>query len=303
MVDQVDCAEDRPSLLSSSLTAGHDTTDESLPDVTYLLPDLGQRTLVMGVHNATPDSFSDGGVYAGSSAAVQHALDMDREGADIIDVGGESTRPGSSPVDAEEERRRVLPLIRTLAPLLARPISIDTYKASTARAALEAGARIVNDVWGLQRDPGMADVVAANEAYVVVMHNRTAADPAIDIVDDIRRFFERSLVIARKAGISEKRILLDPGIGFGKTADQSLEAIRGLPAIKALGFPVLIGVSRKSVLARFYDPGVPPRDRLFATIGAHTVAITLGADVIRVHDVKPHIEACRAADALVRGRP
>jgi dihydropteroate synthase len=268
--------------------------------LTALLPELGQRTLIMGVHNATPDSFSDGGVFTESSAAVRHGLDMEREGADIIDVGGESTRPGSSPVDADEEQRRVLPLIRALAPLLSRPISIDTYRSTTARAAIAAGARIVNDVWGLQRDPEIAAVVAERVVPVVIMHNRESADPAIDIVEDMLRFFERSLAIAAKAGIADSRIVLDPGVGFGKTADQSFAAIRAVPRLKRLGYPVLVGASRKSLLARFYAEGVPPRERLFATLGAHATAVALGADIIRVHDVRAHVEACRAVDALTR---
>ena len=267
-----------------------------------LLPELGARTLIMGVHNATPDSYSDGGAFPDSSAAVRHALDMERDGADIIDIGGESTRPGSNPVDAEAEQGRVLPLIRALAPLLQRPISIDTYRAATARAAIAAGARIVNDVWGLQRDPDMAAVVAAHDVPVVIMHNRAAADPSIDIVEDMLRFFERSLGIAAKAGIADARILLDPGIGFGKNADQSFEAICAVPRIKALGFPVLVGASRKSLLVRFYAEGVPPRERLFATIGVHMAAVTLGADAIRVHDVRAHVEACRAIEAVMRAQ-
>jgi len=266
-----------------------------------LLPDLGARTLVMGILNATPDSFSDGGRFVDAEAAIGHARRMAEEGADIVDIGGESTRPGHAPVDAEEEQRRVVPLIGSLAPQLAVPISIDTYKAATARAALAAGARLVNDVWGLQRDPGMASAVAERDATVVIMHNRAQSDPAIDILDDMRRFFEVSLGLARRAGIRESRIVLDPGLGFGKTADQSLEALRRFADIKALGFPVLIGASRKSMLARFHAAETPPRDRLAATLGAHIWAVTKGADILRVHDVKAHVEACRVADSLNRG--
>jgi dihydropteroate synthase len=265
------------------------------------LSDLGRRTLIMGVLNVTPDSFSDGGEYLDASAALRHARTLADEGADIVDVGGESTRPGHTPVGPEEEQRRVLPVVRALACNLPVAISIDTYKASTARLALEAGAAIVNDVWGLQRDPEMAAVVASHGATVVVMHNRAAADPALDVVDDMRRFFDQSLGLARRAGVADDRIILDPGIGFGKTAEQNLEALRRLPELKALGFPVLVGVSRKSVLGRFYDPGVPPSERLFGSIGAHVLAVSRGADIVRVHDVRPHVEACRVADALVRG--
>ena len=266
----------------------------------HRLPALGRRTLIMGVLNVTPDSFSDGGLYLDSNAAIERALQLERDGADIVDVGGESTRPGHTPVDAAEEQRRALPVIRALAQQLTVPVSIDTYKASTARLALEAGARIVNDVWGLQRDGEMAPVVAEHEAIVIVMHNRTAADATIDIVDDMRRFFERSVALARLAGIRDDHIVLDPGIGFGKTAEQNLEALRRLREIKSLGYPVLVGASRKSVLGRFYPPNVPANERLFGTVAAHVMAVHNGADIVRVHDVRPHVEACRVADALAR---
>jgi dihydropteroate synthase len=256
----------------------------------------------MGILNVTPDSFSDGGLHIEPEAALRHGLDMEAEGADIVDIGGESTRPGHTPVPAEEEQRRVLPIIAALAPRLRVPISIDTYKAATARAALRAGARIVNDVWGLQRDPDIAVAAAEFGAPVVIMHNRDVIEPALDIIDDMRRFFERSLQLARRAGIPDSHIVLDPGIGFGKSWDQHLESLHRLPEIKALGFPVLVGVSRKSLLGRFYDANVPPRDRLFGTIGAHVMAVSLGADIVRVHDVRPHVEACRVADAIRRGR-
>ena len=266
-----------------------------------LLPDLGRRTLIMGILNVTPDSFSDGGLFFDREAALRHGRDMEAEGADIIDIGGESTRPGHTEVEAEEEQRRVLPIVQALAPVLRAPISIDTYKASTARAALQAGARIVNDVWGLQRDPDMAHVAAEFAAPVIVMHNRREIDPSLDIIDDMRGFFERSLTLARRAGIPDEHIVLDPGIGFGKSWDQHLDALRRLPEIKALGFPVLVGVSRKSLLGRFYDTNVPPRERLFGTIASHVMAVSLGADIVRVHDIRPHVEACRVADAIRRG--
>ncbi len=262
------------------------------------LPELGRRTLVMGILNVTPDSFSDGGLFNALDAATTHAADLEAEGADILDVGGESTRPGYTPVPAEEEQARVLPLIARLAQTAKVPISIDSYKASTVRRALEAGAAIVNDVWGLQRDPDMAAVVGERGVPVVVMHNRETIDPSIDIVDDIKRFFERSLRLARAAGVPDRHVILDPGIGFGKSWEQHLEALRRLPEIRALGFPVLVGVSRKSVLGRIHNTTVPPRERLFGSIASHVMAIALGADIVRVHDVKPHVEACRVADAI-----
>jgi dihydropteroate synthase len=262
------------------------------------LPDLGRRTLVMGILNVTPDSFSDGGLFNALEAAETHADDLEREGADILDIGGESTRPGHTPVPAEEEQRRVLPVIERLAGRLRVPISIDTYKASTARLAVRAGAAIINDVWGLQRDPAMAEVAGEAGVPVIVMHNRETIDPAIDIVDDMKRFFERSLDLARRAGVPDRHVILDPGIGFGKSWEQHLEAIRRLPEIRALGFPVLAGISRKSVLGRIHNTTVPPRERLYGSIAAHVMAIAYGADIVRVHDVRQHVEACQVADAI-----
>ncbi|WP_201842429.1 dihydropteroate synthase [Microvirga zambiensis] len=271
--------------------------------MTAILKELGTRTLIMGVLNVTPDSFSDGGLFRDPAVAVAHAHDMEQAGADIIDVGGESTRPGHMPVGADEEQRRVIPIIRELAQILKVPISIDTYRALTAQAALRAGARIVNDIWGFQRDPDMPAVVAEHDAFAIVMHNRAEVDASLDIMADMLHFFEHSLTHARQAGIPDARLILDPGIGFGKTADQNLEALRRLPELKTLGFPVLVGASRKSVLGRFYDPQVPPRDRLFGTLGAHLAAVSRGADIVRVHDVKAHVEACRVADILLRTLP
>jgi dihydropteroate synthase len=265
-----------------------------------LLPELGGRTLVMGILNVTPDSFSDGGLFSGEAAAVAQAERLVAEGAAILDVGGESTRPGHVPVPAEEEQARVLPVIRAVASRLSVPISIDTYKASTARAALEAGARIVNDVWGLQREPDIAAVAAAHGAPIVIMHNRETIDAERDIVADMLAFFERSLAIAHRAGIKDADIVLDPGVGFGKTWAQHLEALRRLPEIRALGFPVLVGVSRKSLLGRLHDRETRPADRLYGSLAAHALAATLGADIVRVHDVAAHIDAMRVVDAVMR---
>ncbi len=262
--------------------------------------ELGRRTLVMGILNVTPDSFSDGGLFHAREAAVAHALSMEQEGADILDAGGESTRPGHVPISAEEEQARVIPVIEMLAPRLRIPISIDTYKASTARRGLEAGARILNDVWGLQREPEIAAVAAEHGAPVIIMHNRETIDPNLDIIDEMRRFFERSLAIAHRAGIPDTHVVLDPGIGFGKSLDQHLEALRRLPELKALGFPVLIGVSRKSVLGRIHDRDTAPQDRLLGSVASHVLGATLGADIVRVHDVRPHVEAIRVVDAVMR---
>ena len=265
-----------------------------------LLPDLGRRTLVMGILNVTPDSFSDGGLFIGEAAALAQAGTLAAEGAALVDVGGESTRPGHAPVSAEDEQARIRPVIAALAPHLGVPISIDTYKASTARVALAAGAAIVNDVWGLQRDPDIARVAADHGAPVMVMHNRETIDPGLDIVADMLAFFERSLGIARRAGIADGDIVLDPGIGFGKSWNQHLEALRRLPEIRTLGFPILVGVSRKSLLGRLHDRDTAPRDRLVGSVAAHVLAGTLGADIVRVHDVGPHIEALRVVDAVMR---
>ncbi len=270
------------------------------PGLSDLLPNLGGRTLVMGILNVTPDSFSDGGLFAGADAAITQAERLVAEGAAILDIGGESTRPGHVPVPAETEQARILPVIRAVAPRLTVPISIDTYKASTARVALEAGARIVNDVWGLQREPDIATVAAAHGAPVIIMHNRETIDAEIDIIADMLAFFERSLGIAHRAGIDDSNIVLDPGVGFGKTWAQHLEALRRLPEIRALGFPVLVGVSRKSLLGRLHDRETRPADRLTGSLAAHAVAATLGADIVRVHDVAAHVEAMRVVDAVMR---
>ncbi|GJD85033.1 Dihydropteroate synthase [Methylobacterium haplocladii] len=265
-----------------------------------LLPGLGQRCLVMGILNVTPDSFSDGGKFEKPEAALAQADALAADGAALVDIGGESTRPGHVPVSAEDEQARVVPVIAALAGRLSVPISIDTYKASTAAAALKAGAAIVNDVWGLQRDPDIARVAADHGAPVIAMHNRETVDPAIDIVADMLAFFERSLSIARRAGIPNSAIALDPGIGFGKSWEQHLAALRRLPEIKALGFPLLVGVSRKSLLGRLHDTQTDPSERLFGSIAAHVLAGTLGADILRVHDVRPHVEALRVVDAVMR---
>ncbi len=272
-----------------------------LPHRTGVLA-LGARTLVMGVVNVTPDSFSDGGLHFHVQDAVAGALRLAEEGADILDIGGESTRPGHAAVSAEEEWARLSPVLERLAtagrPL--PPISIDTYKAPTARRAIALGASIVNDVWGFQRDPEIAGVTAEAGAAAILMHNREAADPAIDIVSDMLRFLERSVAIATRAGVPEDRIILDPGIGFGKTFEQSLQAIAALPKLKGLGFPVLLGASRKSFIGRLFEPPPPPPERLPGSIAAHVFGVLAGADIVRVHDVAAHVQAMRVLDALRR---
>ena len=256
----------------------------------------GDRPLLMGVLNVTPDSFSDGGLFAARDDAIRQGERIAEEGADILDIGGESTRPGHAPVAAEEEKRRVLPILEALAKRLELPISIDTMKASVARAALDAGAVIVNDVWGLQRDPDMAPT-AARARGLVVMHNRDKADAAIDIIAEVKKFLDRSISLAEAHGFTRERILVDPGIGFGKTHEQNLLLISRLGELTALGAPVLLGVSRKSFLGRIL-PGTEPRERLFGSIAAGLIGALAGASVLRVHDVKAHLEALKVMAAV-----
>lgn len=264
------------------------------------IADLGRRTLVMGILNATPDSFSDGGRFAEHAAALAQAARMVSEGADIVDVGGESTRPGHAPVSAEEEANRVVPLVAELAKTCPVPISIDTYKASTAAAALRAGATIVNDVWGLTRDADLARVAADFGAPVIVMHNREAADPSIDTIADQLAFFRRSIDIALCAGVREEDVIVDPGIGFGKTFEQNLETMARLGELAVLGRPILLGTSRKSMIGRILD--VPPAERLFGTLATNVAGILAGVAIVRVHDVREHVEAARVTDAIVKSK-
>lgn len=268
--------------------------------VLSLLPDLGKRTLVMGILNVTPDSFSDGGRYISIEAALTHARQMIDEGADILDIGGESTRPGATEVSQEEEIARVVPVIERLAAGGCPPISIDTYKASTAEAALRAGAALVNDVWGLQREPDIASVAAAHGAPVIVMHNRTEIDPSIDIIEDMKVFFRRSLAIARKAGVPDDHVILDPGVGFGKTFEQNLQAVARLGELEVLGCPLLMGTSRKRMIGALIGPERPVAERLIGTVASNVAAILTGADIVRVHDVAAHRDAAAVADAIRR---
>ena len=261
----------------------------------------GERTLVMGVLNVTPDSFSDGGRFLDPARATEQAQRLRDEGADIIDVGAESTRPygGAEAVAAGEERRRLEPVLTSVV-ALGLPVSIDTMKASVAAWALEGGAAMVNDVWGLQRDPDMARVVAEHGAPVIIMHNRDAADPAIDIIADVAGFFSRSLEIAWEAGIRHDRIMLDPGIGFGKTPQQSMACIARLHEFKGFGMPLLVGASRK----RFIHAVAPsaPNERLGGSVAAHLLAVENGAAMVRVHDVAPTAQALAVAAAIRQAR-
>ncbi len=259
------------------------------------------RPLVMGVLNVTPDSFSDGGRYLDPQAAVVHARRLAAEGADILDVGAESTRPygGAVRISIEEERARLAPVLSDVI-ALGVPVSIDTQKAAIAAWALDVGAAIINDVWGLQDDADMARVVAEHQTPVIIMHNRETADPAIDIVAEVTDFFRRSLDIAARAGIPRQRIVLDPGIGFGKTAEQSLICIARLDAWHGFGLPLLVGASRK----RFIHSIAPsePKERLGGSLAAHLLAVENGATIVRVHDVAATAQALAVASAIRRAR-
>jgi dihydropteroate synthase len=238
---------------------------------------------VMGVLNVTPDSFSDGGQFIAPDRALAQARRMIAEGADVIDIGAESTRPyGAQPISADEELKRLQPILAEVVSL-GIPVSIDSMKSAVVRWALEAGAVIANDVWGLQRDPDMASLLAAHNSAVVIMHNRDSADASIDIMQDIADYFKHSLDIADKAGLSHANIVLDPGIGFGKTQEQSMTALARLDEISVFGLPLLVGASRKSFIA---------------SIAAHLVAAKGGAQIIRTHDVRETVQALRVAAAI-----
>ncbi len=283
---------------------------------------FNQRTYVMGIINVTGDSFSGDGILTAGQDAVQAALEQARQfaaaGADILDVGGESTRPGSQPVSAEEELERVLPVVRALATAdLDTILSIDTYKASVAEAALQAGAQWINDVWGLRADERLAEVAARYRTPLVLMHNRSKPSNAQlqerlggryigmqyeELIGDICKELMESVALARQAGVADEAIILDPGIGFGKTVEQNLELIRRLGEFKALGFPLLIGPSRKSFIG--YTLDMPPDQRLEGTLAACVLGIQAGADILRVHDVQAVVRAARMTDAILgRSQP
>lgn len=255
------------------------------------------RPLVMGILNVTPDSFSDGGQFFDPARAIAHAREMAEQGADILDIGAESTRPygGHKPVSADDELARLKPVLPAVA-ALGLPLSIDSIKASVAAWALDQGATIVNDVWGLQQDPEMAALVARRGVPVIAMHNRTNVDENIDIVADVVAFFARTLEIAAQAGIARDMIVLDPGIGFGKTQEQSIICLAHLSEFKRFGLPLLVGASRK----RFIDKvsPAPPDRRIGGSIASHVIAVAAGAAIVRVHDVAETIQALRISQAI-----
>jgi dihydropteroate synthase len=260
---------------------------------------IGAKPIIMGILNVTPDSFSDGGRFQSLNSALAQAKRLVADGTDIIDVGAESTRPGHTPVPFEEERRRLEPLLAPLLAEVAAPFSIDTYKAEIARRAVALGVCVVNDVWGLQKDPAMADVAAESGAAVVIMHNRESVDPDLDVEADLLRFFDRSLQIADRAGILRARILLDPGIGFGKNKAQNLTALALTGVLRAaFGLPILIGVSRKRLFGDLLGASV--EGRLIGTLAANLTALARGAAVFRVHDAAEHAAAFKVFEAIER---
>ncbi|MFD1395630.1 dihydropteroate synthase [Kroppenstedtia eburnea] len=261
----------------------------------YTLP-TDRRTVVMGILNITPDSFSDGGKFNRLEQAVNRARQLAADGADIIDVGGESTRPGYTPVSPEEELRRVIPVIRELSQTIDVPISIDTTKAVVARRAVEAGAHVINDVWGFKKDPDMARTAAELDVPVILMHNREMARYD-SLMDEICRDLMECVASARRAGVKEERIILDPGIGFGKTHEQNLTVMNHLERIVELGYPVLLGTSRKSLVGRTLD--LPVEERVEGTGATVTLGIAKGCRIVRVHDVKEMVRVCRMTDAMV----
>ncbi len=258
---------------------------------------IGEKTYIMGILNVTPDSFSDGGKFNNLESAVKRAKHMIENGADIIDIGGESTRPGHQTVDAIEEINRVVPVIEVLAKELNVPISVDTSKAVVADKALAAGAHIVNDVWGLQKDPVLAEVVAKYSAGVVMMHNQESREYK-ELMGDIIKFLRRSIEIAEKAGVRKENMVIDPGIGFGKNLDHNLEVMRRLKELSSLNLPVLIGTSRKSLIGNILE--LPVEDRLEGTSATVALAIANGVDFVRVHDVREIARVVRMTDAMVR---
>ncbi|WP_346892426.1 dihydropteroate synthase [uncultured Roseibium sp.] len=262
----------------------------------YKVPSASERAQVMGILNVTPDSFSDGGLHYAAEQAVAHARTMKADGADILDIGGESTRPGSEPVSLDDEWSRIAYVLEQIVEL-GLPVSIDTYKAEVARRACAAGALIINDVWGLQKDPAMPDAAAETGAHVIMMHNRTKADASIDIMADIDRWFERSMELADRAGIPKDKQILDPGFGFGKTMDQNYVILNRLDQLKKHGLPILAGASRKRMIGAVLD--VPTEDRLYGSLAVHLIAVQKGATIVRAHDVRPHADAVRILQATL----
>lgn len=259
--------------------------------------DVKNQTYIMGILNVTPDSFSDGGKFHGIDAALKRAEQMKREGAAILDIGGESTRPGYTPVSAEEEMERVLPVISAIKQRLDIPISVDTYKSTVAKAAILEGADLINDIWGLKHDEDMASVIAQSQVACCLMHNRLDMEYK-NFMTDLLADLEESVGIAHKAGIVEDKIILDPGVGFAKNYEQNIEVLRHLDKVKTLGYPVLLGASRKSVIGLTLD--LPSDKRLEGTLATTVAAVQMGCSFVRVHDIKENYRTLQMAQAIYK---
>jgi dihydropteroate synthase len=258
---------------------------------------FGEKTLIMGILNLTPDSFSDGGDFVSEERAAEHAKAMLKDGADIIDIGGESSRPGHVKISAEEELERVMPVVKRLSRETDAVLSLDTIRADVAEEAIKNGVHIINDIWGFQGDKDMAGTAAKYGAPVILMHNKNGTEYEGDIIEEITVFLMESVRIATEAGVKKDSIILDPGLGFGKTPEQNLHVMGRLGEIKALGYPVLLGASRKSMIGKILN--VPPKDRDDGTVATTVLGIVQGIDIVRVHNVLANARAAKVADAIV----
>lgn len=257
----------------------------------------GERTYIMGIINVTPDSFSGDGLGYDTEAVVEQARCFAAEGADILDIGGESTRPGAAPISVEEELRRVIPVIERLADEVALPLSVDTYRSEVAQRAISSGARMINDIWGLKYDPRLAEVAAKENIPIILMSNQRS-NSCKDIISEVISSLKKSIALAMESGVARENIIIDPGLGFGKTLEQNLEIICRLEELKSLNRPILVGTSRKSMIGLVLD--LPPDQRLEGTAASLAISIAKGADIVRVHDVLQMARVCRMSDAIVR---
>jgi dihydropteroate synthase len=260
--------------------------------------EFGVKTLIMGILNVTPDSFSDGGDFVDVDIAVRHAKEMIAEGADIIDIGGESSRPGHVRISVEEEKRRVIPVIKRLNKETDAVLSLDTIRSEVAEEAVKCGVHIINDIWGFHEDKKLAEVAARYKTPVILMHNQNGTEYKSDIVEEIKRFLSESVKLAHEAGVEDDHIILDPGIGFGKNSEQNMEVMRRLNEIKSLGYPLLLAASRKTWIGNIL--GVPPKERDEGTVATTVLGIIQGVDIVRVHNVKANLQASMVTDAVVR---
>jgi dihydropteroate synthase len=259
----------------------------------------GERTYMMGIINVTHDSFSGDGLGSDVETALAQAKRFQQERADILDVGGESTRPGAIPISTDEELRRVIPVLERLSAEISVPISIDTYKSEVARRALEAGANMINDIWGLKQDPRLAELVAEKKVPLILMHNQQGTSYQ-KLIPEVISSLKQSLKLALDRGVDWENLIIDPGIGFGKTLEHNLEILRRLEEFKTLGRPILLGTSRKSVIGRVLD--LPPQKRMEGTAATVAIGIAKGVDIVRVHDVAQMVRVCRMSDAIIRGK-